>query len=676
MHARRRGQLTAFNRSNSMRMVGGGHVPFSSRISSEESFRGHHEMYGSEYRNYNYDGFGHVQPKHFLRRSDLFMEAGRMAAEYLVRKGVLPPSVLYGKGQNGNFRSNYNSGFRAHEGGDLQPQPVGTRPSALSRLGNHVPDVVPTRKRYSDDYGPVGPYKSQFRARRRKGFYNDSDWNHEVGRSGSYSKRPRASSPDTDDRRPDDKKIAKECSTKKNSETGSGANTVYDSEQSSEKHSSKGDKATKESSNSSGKDDLPPKEEAEDVKMSANMETSASEVGEAKNGNDNDDKDSRVELHTEEGIKTNMKGSDLLSLCRFESVPRRTRSSLTARRSKPIICDAVAEEEEKEAGEIGELEEFEKIPLDVSVDQNRDNKSQDCENPSLTQSEERNAAAIHPVKEECMSSFSPADDTVMKAHVKTEALEGENENGYEQDQNMKPLELTSPDDVRSDCFYFHSGLEEKEKLQNLHEPKGNAMQSDDFEEKLLFPGTFKTCDLNLMEATDLNDNHDIDADPIFPSVLETRKESAPIGIDLSINNSCGLQDKYSNCGFGGKYVEVIDLENDSEQVGSKRFNNQLGSSINELPRCDGFANNDTNNVNEMVDVHDSYGLMLSELLGNDIPSCSSVPGEDMSVLNNDMVLHNGEGLLGVDESIYMSLGEIPLSFPWEQQPPQEYRRPF
>ncbi|VFQ58717.1 unnamed protein product [Cuscuta campestris] len=681
MHARHRGPVTAYNRSNSMRMVGGGHVPASLRISPEGSIRGHHEMYSSEYRNYNRDGFGHVQPKHFPmrdpspRRSDVFMEAGRMAAEYLVSKGLLPQSVLLGKGQNGNLR-NYNPGFRTQEGGDMQPLPVGpvaSRPSALSRLGNHVPDIVPGRKRYSDDYGAAGPNKGQFRGRRRNGYFKDSDWNRDTGRSGSYSKKSRASSPETDDCRvdssvhQDEKKFAKEGSAKTIPETGSDANAACDSELALEKHNSVGDKASKESSTSSGKD-LPPKDEAEDVQMSANMETSTSEVGESKRGDDNGGTDSHVELRVEEGTPTSKKGTDLLSLCGFENVPRRTRSSLTVRRSK-VICDAaVTVEEEKDTNECAQPKEFEEIPLHDSFNQNCDTKSPYYGNPSVTPPEERNAS-VHPVEEDSTSSVSFTDDTIMDVPEKIEELEEENE----QEQNMKPLELTSPDDVRSDCFFYHSGLEEKEKLQNLHDPNGNIMQTDDFEEKQLFPSAFKTCDLNLMEAADVNENHDVDTDLIFPSIIESRKE--PVPIDLSMNNSCGIPDKYNNCGFDGKYVEVIDLENDSEQEG-KPFDDQLGSSITELTSRDGYANNNANIVNEIADVHDGYGLMLSELLGNDIPNCSSAPGgEDMSVLHNDMGLHNGEGLLGDDDSIYMSLGEIPMSFPWEQ-PPQEYRRPF
>ena len=54
----------------------------------------------------------------------------------------------------------------------------------------------------------------------------------------------------------------------------------------------------------------------------------------------------------------------------------------------------------------------------------------------------------------------------------------------------------------------------------------------------------------------------------------------------------------------------------------------------------GFSNNSVN-ANDIPDVQDGYGLMISELLGNDIPNCSSVPA-DMNSLHNEMGLHNGE----------------------------------
>lgn len=53
--------------------------------------------------------------------------------------------------------------------------------------------------------------------------------------------------------------------------------------------------------------------------------------------------------------------------------------------------------------------------------------------------------------------------------------------------------------------------------------------------------------------------------------------------------------------------------------------------------------NHPQNTNDASDAHDGYGLMISELLGNDISNCSSVP-PDINSLDHEMNLHNGEVL--------------------------------
>ena len=47
------------------------------------------------------------------------------------------------------------------------------------------------------------------------------------------------------------------------------------------------------------------------------------------------------------------------------------------------------------------------------------------------------------------------------------------------------------------------------------------------------------------------------------------------------------------------------------------------------------------NSTENPDGQDGYGFMISELLGNDVPNCSSVQ-PDMNPLHNDIGLNHGE----------------------------------
>lgn len=51
--------------------------------------------------------------------------------------------------------------------------------------------------------------------------------------------------------------------------------------------------------------------------------------------------------------------------------------------------------------------------------------------------------------------------------------------------------------------------------------------------------------------------------------------------------------------------------------------------------------NHAQSTGDIPDVQDGYGLMISELLGNDFPNCSSVPG-NINPLHNDIGLQNGE----------------------------------
>lgn len=58
---------------------------------------------------------------------------------------------------------------------------------------------------------------------------------------------------------------------------------------------------------------------------------------------------------------------------------------------------------------------------------------------------------------------------------------------------------------------------------------------------------------------------------------------------------------------------------------------------------DGFSNQ-AQNSSDVPDAQDGYGLMISELLVNDFPTCSSVP-EDLTPLPNDIGLPNTEVLI-------------------------------
>lgn len=150
------------------------------RISPEGSASGQGQ-YDSDYRSFNrsYDRGCTTKPYPQLpppphRKGDIFMEAGRLAAEYLVSHGMLPPDVLL------NRKNVNHCDFRGHDR-DYLPPPSEGRTSALARLGN-APDSG-SRRRFNDDYGSRHHMKGRRRSESAKGF--GSDW----GRNGSLSEK-------------------------------------------------------------------------------------------------------------------------------------------------------------------------------------------------------------------------------------------------------------------------------------------------------------------------------------------------------------------------------------------------------------------------------------------------------------------------------------------------------
>lgn len=62
-------------------------------------------------------------------------------------------------------------------------------------------------------------------------------------------------------------------------------------------------------------------------------------------------------------------------------------------------------------------------------------------------------------------------------------------------------------------------------VDGFHFIKGGGEQCVDYaQEKQLFPNSFKICDLNLMEASDIHDNHENNPLLIFPSISETKEK--------------------------------------------------------------------------------------------------------------------------------------------------------
>ncbi|KAG9447855.1 hypothetical protein H6P81_013983 [Aristolochia fimbriata] len=115
-------------------------------------------MYNSNHRRFN-RGSGRVPPKPYAPpqshppcRGDIFMEAGRLAAEYLISQGFLPPNSALNKRQNGTVRD-----YRVQDPERARPSSE-VKISVLSRLGSAGAEVSADRRRRRSDSSVGGDF--------------------------------------------------------------------------------------------------------------------------------------------------------------------------------------------------------------------------------------------------------------------------------------------------------------------------------------------------------------------------------------------------------------------------------------------------------------------------------------------------------------------------------------
>ncbi|XP_042494449.1 uncharacterized protein At4g26450 isoform X2 [Macadamia integrifolia] len=738
MHARHRSP------GSGVRSMGMGLA--ASRISPEGSVRGH-GMYSMEYRHHN-RSFGRGPPKPYPptqppRRGDIFMEAGRLAAEYLVSQGLLPPNVLLAKSQNGSLKNHIEDlhEFRSQDREGMQLPPEG-RMSALARLGNVVPDAGSGRRRYSEEFNLTGS-RNHARGKRRMGPFRGyvSDWS--SGRSGPWSDKAKFLQDmevEDDfvsgchrDQRPSIE-IASGTPKVVSSELNLKGDTACDSESELETNEFPDDTGSKASSSSTWKE-LPPETEGEISKWSDDSRVFSMETGEVKDGSSNDDIDKQgsddidkqgsdedFTMHCSpiEGDPVRENGSDLLKLFSFTKVPTRTRSALAYKGSKvdPVPLGgkgntsdiAIAKTHFIEgtlsatltnhmdsskgidsdisgAPAVQFVEDTGDLNSECSMGRGKCRRSQSFPEESFTQHEQESGQGL--------SAFGRSSSM---SKLSGEKRTGEHDDMREGTKKQREWPLSMVTEI-DESFHLHN-LSVKQQS-SLHGeslspdeevveavgqessvdvalfPKGGAESGIEFrEEKQLFPSSFKICDLNLMEASDMNEGHD--SDPILglASTLEMKKE-ASVDVGLSISNTCNRSDDYDRCLSDTKEAATVDATNDSVKEGrsfstaernahdactpcleddaSPFWSGTVYSSLENFP-------NHTESTGDLPDVQDGYGLMISELLGTDISNCSSVQ-TNISGLHTEMSLHNGEGILGDDDPIYLSLGEIPISMP-------------
>lgn len=639
----------------------------------------------------------HTVPVPPPRKADILMEAGRLATEYLVSQGVLPPSVLSERWVNGGSKNDHLMEFQLTADG---------RTSALARLGNGVPEGFRNRPRRR--MGPVRDYSYE--------------WGRDNTKTASFLEKPQ-NSPDMD---PENDlafvQLSREERKSDVDSSGGGVSKVTDDKVPSDTvpHDYEfSDILGSRPSSSATENDVQLAADPEFSNASGEMKLFSMEIDKGKDITDSDNSEKQnvledLSMHVQqmESDIANKDGNDLLKLCSFAKVPTRTRSSLTVKGSKIEDAEETAHDTPLGGPTVSKENPSENLLNFMLSNETKDSKCLDSEvsrdpsprtvgvvgvldSPVVVKKDEcagPQSLLDRSVKEQesgqVLSEFGRLNSMVKNGSDKRALQDVETREGSKRPREWISTVVAGNDD------YFHLNnftsnpslthqsnapaevveIVDKEKLFNVSLlPRSESEPGiEPKEEKQLFPHSFRICDLNLMESSDMTGTHDSDSVYGLPSTMEANKR-LQVDVDLSMSNSCTRSDDYNSCATDANDTEVVDVEDDSAKKEgdldtSEKKTGTAHSSLEDFQ-------NHMDSTGDLPDAQDGYGLMISELLGNDISSCSSVPA-DITGLHNEMGLHNGAEILD-DDPIYLTLGEIPISFlgGWEQ-PPQPFEKPF
>ncbi|KAH0935609.1 hypothetical protein HID58_012726 [Brassica napus] len=624
---------------------------------------------------------------------DVFMDAGRLAAEYLVSQGVLPQTVFSSKWQGGEFQ--------------------GSRLQEAARLDVLAPAA--DKRRYVDGYNSAG-------SRNNLGGKRSNRYDSDFGRSGSWSERSKCYEAETGDdsvsghreEQPLVEDIASSVQRAASGEFMRKREGAGDSESVLDKDEAQ----SKTGSSSAGKEIVQDCEISKVSEGSCSLSAGSGEMKGMTGGSNGEnesqtaiedasihhqhEEDAPIHRHCAADESFTESGIDLATLCKFEKVPTRTRSSLTAKNTKLHLCQNIKETsrnpglllEEDQAcetqgqssgkadgtGDENLNDQVEDLPLVQFVEDSKCHRSNSFPNSILRENNEKDSelelADIH-------RSYSMGKGGEKRANEGSD-LEEE----AKRQKNWVPLPVSEASDrfnafkaseIQSDeeeddkpiSFYMRrieGAAGKTDNHESLANTSNNSIHRGNSapvyaEEHQLFPASFKMCDLNLGGAADTNDGK--------------RESGQAVGFDLSISSSSKSLDFSTNTRMSnGKEIEVIDLDNDDSPEVVKSSNNP-GRKQEVSPYM---------GIDDVPDYNE--GLMMVEYLdsfGNGPPMNN--PGISTTLpQNNDVGLQDREGALGNDQaanntdddSIFMSLGEIPLTFlqTWDQPPARGYEKPF
>ncbi|CAL9158167.1 uncharacterized protein At4g26450 [Musa acuminata AAA Group] len=641
-------------------------------------------------------------------KMEILMEAGRLAAEYLVSKGVLPASSLPSTMSKSGLQEFRGQG---RENPSAPPPFSVGRTSALARLGDAGSDVGYGRKRFNDDYDRMGSRKNG-RGRKRSGFYNRGydgpDWGRERKRNGPWNERSRDYSDSMEEDNDDFAPGYRRDRLSGYEEVGS---SIAENEQHSkgevvgESGSELDDAGSKASSNSTRKD-VPAEVDADENKGADEVLASNSEAGGVKSGKHDEleKKISTEEYSTvkpdgvEEGVSSvSNDGSDLLKLSGFPKVPTRPRSSLSHKGPTDDHCLSTDGGNKIEVVPKGDFEMvIDDVPTDgflkeshvdhsdrlkceeqansgdVDIKSSKETIESPCE-PQMNLLRSTSSAMMVDVGKEDKFANHVSQEEELEKQINSSSPTASQQNQFSQLDGSRQTQASLFMEMPPQSVEMEAIDQLKQVTANLP-PKVEAQSFMEMEDvKQNQPTSFKICDLNLMEAPEITE---IPSDPLLNDCnisappLETEKQLS-VDFGLSINSKAKVTYDFNRLSGDDKVIPVIDLEDDSpievNACNPSKAKNELIYPVENVM-------NHTTHSDDLPVIQDSYSLAISDYLGADM-SCSPSVQADLNNLQVGIDLHGAEGFPGVDDSIYGSLGDIGFMEVWDQ-PTQDYEKFF
>ncbi|EAY94162.1 hypothetical protein OsI_15937 [Oryza sativa Indica Group] len=565
-------------------------------------------------------------------KHEVLMEAGRLAAEYLVAKGVLPPASLQRRGVGG--------------GGWVQlpppppppPPPQGTLAFYGAQNGRRRldddddgnPNPRSRRNRGGENNNDDSSSSYNGRGKRKFGAYSrHSDWGRDKGRSrGNSDSR---SYDDEDDDGPPGYRRERRGGGRFD-DAGSSMSGVAASKTEAMGESELEDTGSKVGSSSNFRKDVDPPQEVEGVdklnKINEESNPSNSEVVEQMTNGESTSNNASCIVIDEEQTKA-----------KYLPVPSDDKVSDEKPDDSSVLNEKIEDDETLAEKAEDDKTSDERVP-DGGAVRFQTEETQIGTDDLRGQKNIEQHYAVHESREENM--LPP------KVGVQQQVEEG--------------MQIYNVDTPPQDEDLIASA--DKEKVAGvalLPSIKAEAVVAKE-EDKFGQSSSFKICDLNLVgspEVAELRNDPGLGQFSTAGCSMEPQNQQQEF---RNTGNSADDTNMHAQIPLHNKVVQVIDLEDDSPI---------------EAGACDTSKAKEENMANPAVTtdvlpgIQDGYNFAISDYLGADIPCYQPMQTD----LPNGMSLSDSEGITVMDDSIYGSLSDIGFMEVWDQQP-QDYEKFF